>query len=69
MLIFEIQIFGLSWPQGYKTFFMPYSAEHEISSAVIKMPTNIIVLLLSNVEHVIFPADDNLIAIWLFTAG
>ena len=34
-----------SWPGGYKTFFMPNSAEHEIDLYIIvKMPTNVGIL-------------------------
>ena len=29
----------LTWPRGYKTFFMLNSAEHEIYPAYVKMPT------------------------------
>ena len=31
----------LAWPRGYKTFFMPHSTEHEISTAhkKTKIPT------------------------------
>ena len=62
--IFRVN-FVITWPQGYKTFFMLNSAEHEICPSNTSQITNISIFFLLNIaEHEHFSASkyENLFA-------